>query len=85
MDTAFSDVADSFEDHMTKAILNLVKSSYLTDELEKWYNQFRRSYYFGGELTEEVDLGRTLQYIYKKAQDLYDTAVSAAGIKPGSF
>ena len=49
MDTAFSDVADSFEDHMTKAILNLVKSSYLTDELEKWYNQFVEATTSGGD------------------------------------
>lgn len=86
MDTAFSDVADSFEDHMTKAILNLVKSSYLTDALEKWYNQFVEATTSGDELTsaEVAALEELYNTIYKKAQDLYDTAVSAAGIKPGS-
>ena len=86
MDTTFSDVADSFEDHMTKAILNFVKSSYLTDELEKWYNQFVEATTSGDELTsdEVTALEELYSTIYKEAQDLYDTAVSAAGIKPGS-
>lgn len=81
-DTAFADVADSFEDYMRDAILNLTKEAYLNAALEEWYDQFADYAASGDALTQsEVDdLQKMYEEIYNTAQDMYDAALEAAGL-----
>ena len=81
VDSTWSDVADSFEEYMQDAVLNFVKSSYLTDALKEWYNQFATFYSDNTLTSEERQALETLyKTIYDNAQNLYEGAANTAGI-----
>ncbi|SHG04634.1 hypothetical protein [Dysgonomonas macrotermitis] len=84
-DTTFSDVGDSFEDHMRNAVLNFVKNKYLINALEEWYAQFAKAYSDETLTSKEVeDLRKMWETAYNKGQDMYDTALQVAGISKES-
>lgn len=84
-DTVFSDIGDSFEDHMRNAALNFVKNKYLISALEDWYSQFAEAYSDDVLSKDEVDKLREMyEEAYNKAQDMYDSALEAAGISKES-
>ena len=82
-DTTFADVADNFEDYMRTAMLNMVKSKYLTDALTGWYSDFVDKTKSGNELTQtEVEqLRQAYMDIYKNAQSQYDALLDAADVQ----
>jgi len=81
VNTTFDDVGDSFKDHMEKAIMNFVKSSYLTNALQDWYNQFAEAYSDDLLTSDETEsLQELYDSIYSKAKDMYAAAANAAGI-----
>lgn len=81
-DLSFSDISSSFQDHMKKAILNMVKSKYLTEELEKWYNQFAEAFSDGDLSSNEADaLQKYYEEIAKRANEMYNQALNLAGIE----
>lgn len=81
-DLTFSNISNSFEDNMSHAILNMVKSKYLTKELEKWYDQFAKDMASGGELTknEANNLREYYEKIATNANNMYKEAMNVAGI-----
>lgn len=81
--TTFADVADNFEDYMRTAMLNIVKSKYLTEALTGWYSDFVDKTKSGNELTQtEVDqLRQAYLDIYKNAQSQYDALLDAADVQ----
>jgi hypothetical protein len=82
-DTTFADVADNFEDYMRTAMLNMVKSKYLTNALTGWYSDFVDKTKSGNELTQtEVEqLRQAYVDIYKNAQSQYDALLDAADVQ----
>ena len=85
VNTTFSDISDSFEDHMGNAVMNFVKSSYLTKALQDWYDKFAEAYSDDVLTSDEVDaLQNMYNEAYNKAQDMYDSALKAAGVSKGS-
>lgn len=85
VNTTFSDISDSFEDHMRNAVMNFVKSSYLTKALQDWYDKFAEAYSDDVLTSDEVDaLQNMYNEAYNKAQDMYDSALKAAGVSKGS-
>ena len=81
--TTFADVAENFEDYMRTAMLNIVKSKYLTEALTGWYSDFVDKTKSGDELTQtEVDqLRQAYLDIYKNAQSQYDALLDAADVQ----
>lgn len=86
-DTTFEAIGDSFEDHMRNAVMNFVKSSYLTNALQGWYSKFAE--YAGSGTTddkfgltpEEIsELRKMYEEAYNKAQNIYDSALDAMGV-----
>ena len=91
VDTTFSDIGDSFEDHMRNAVMNFVKSSYLTAALQDWYDKFAEYAQsgstddsFGLTPEETAELKKMYEDAYNKAQGLYDSALDAMGVSKGS-
>ena len=85
VDATFEDISNSFEDHMRKAILEMVKSQYLNKELEKWYASFSDYVSSGDALTEaEVNaLRKKYEEIVNESRDMYQTAAEIIGISLG--
>jgi hypothetical protein len=89
-ETTFGDIADSFEDQMSQAVLNFVKKAYLDDKLKAWYDQFQnymsnQGKYENPLTTQEADaLRKAYEEAYQGAQDMYDQAMAAAGIDTSS-
>jgi len=84
-DTTFEDIGNSFEDHMRDAVLNFVKNKYLTDALQDWYDKFAEAY--SDDVlseTEVEELRRMYEEAYNRAQQMYDSALSAAGVSKDS-
>lgn len=81
-DLAFDDIQESFEEHMSNAILNFVKKQILDDELQKWYDDFAEAMQSGNELTasETAQLQSEYESIIKKANEQYKDAMKIAGI-----
>ncbi|WP_080903347.1 tape measure protein [Parabacteroides sp. Marseille-P3160] len=81
-DLTFEDISESFEDHMSNAILNMVKSNYLTDELKKWYEKFAEDSASGGKLTAD-EVSRLQDYykeIAENANKMFNDAATAMGL-----
>ncbi|MDR2968587.1 MAG: tape measure protein [Tannerellaceae bacterium] len=80
-DMTFEDISDSFEDHMSKAVLHMVKNQYLTNELMKWYEQFSAAA-SDGQLTqaETEALQNYYTQIAEKGNELYKQAMDLAGV-----
>jgi tape measure domain-containing protein len=80
-DTTMSDISDNFETDMRKAILNLVKSNYLTSALQTWYTEF------AGDLNdntlsadEAAKLKDEYENVYTTASDKIDALLALADV-----
>lgn len=80
-DTTFDDISDSFGDHMKTAVLNMVKSQYITNALKDWYSKFASAMSDNVLSKDEAkELQDMYTSIYTNAKNLYDNALNAAGI-----
>lgn len=80
-DLAFTDIEASFEDHMSKAILNFVKNELMQEELKAWYANFSKAM-SNGVLTpkEAENLKKEYADIIQKGNEAYQNAMKEAGI-----
>ena len=80
--TTMTDISNNFEDTMRKSILNLVKTNFLTSEMQKWYNNFASDLSGDNQLsqTEIADLKKQYEDIYKQTQDKIDNLLNIADI-----
>lgn len=80
-DTTFRDISDNFEGYMRKSILNMVKSRYLNEEMQKWYDQFEQR--TSDEVLSREDteaLRQQYENIYNEAQNKINGMLAAAGV-----
>ena len=80
-DTTFRDISDNFEGYMRKSVLNVVKSRYLNDAMQKWYDQFEQR--TADEVLSDEDvnyLRQQYEEIYNKAQKEINDKLAAAGV-----
>lgn len=85
-DLTFEKIQESFEDHMSKAIMNFIQKKYLSDQLEKWYGDFANAM-SGDKLTkEDADALRDeYERIARTANEKYIEAMKSAGLNiPGA-
>ena len=79
-DTTAKDVADNFEEYMKKAMLNIAKSKFLSEDLSNWYKDFAEKAK-GGLTKDEVDSLRDKYLsIFKKGQEQMDELSKITGI-----
>lgn len=79
--TTMSDISTNFESYMRTAILNLVKTNYLSDALEGWYEEFANDMGDNVLSTDETNKLKTeYEAIYQNAQDKIDALLKAADI-----
>lgn len=80
-DTTFRDISDNFEGYMRKSVLNVVKSRYLNDAMQKWYDQFEERTSDDVLSDEDInDLRQQYEEIYNKAQKEINDKLAAAGV-----
>lgn len=80
-DTTFRDISDNFEGYMRKSVLRMVKSNYLNDAMQKWYDQFEERTSDDVLSDEDInDLRQQYEEIYNKAQKEINDKLSAAGV-----
>lgn len=85
-DLAFEDIQESFEDHMSKAILNVVKNQVLNSQLEAWYEQFTQDMKDGALSSDEASrLQSEYERIIREANEAYKLAMNTAGISLGDI
>lgn len=80
-DTTFRDISDNFEGYMRKSVLNVVKSTYLNDAMQKWYDQFEQR--TADEVLSDEDvnfLRQQYENMYKEAQNKVNGMLAAAGV-----
>ena len=80
-DTTFRDISDNFEGYMRKSVLNVVKSRYLNDAMQKWYDQFEQR--TADEVLSDEDvnfLRQQYESMYKEAQNKVNGMLAAAGV-----
>lgn len=79
-DLAFEDIADSFEDHMGKAMLNMVKTQYLNEELKNWHEMLEERAK-DGEISEQdrIDLEKYYEEIIRRNNEKYKEMMQNAG------
>ena len=80
-DTTFRDISDNFEGYMRKSVLNMVKSRYLNEEMQKWYDQFEQR--TSDEVLSREDteaLRKQYENIYNEAQNKINGMLAAAGV-----
>lgn len=80
-DTTFRDISDNFEGYMRKSVLNVVKSRYLNDAMQKWYDQFDQRTADKVLSDEDVNfLRQQYENMYKEAQNKVNGMLAAAGV-----
>lgn len=80
-DTTFRDISDNFEGYMRKSVLRMVKSNYLNDAMQKWYDQFEQKTSDDVLSDEDVNyLRQQYEEIYNKAQKEINDKLAAAGV-----
>lgn len=80
-DTTFRDISDNFEGYMRKSVLRMVKSNYLNDAMQKWYDQFEERTSDDVLSDEDInDLRQQYEEIYNKAQKEINDKLAAAGV-----
>lgn len=80
-DTTFRDISDNFEGYMRKSVLRMVKSNYLNDAMQKWYDQFEQRTADEVLSDEDInDLRQQYEEIYNKAQKEINDKLAAAGV-----
>ena len=76
-----SNISDNFETYMRTAILNLVKSKYLTNALETWYAEFANDLNDNTlSVTEAEQLKTEYENIYTAASQKIDALLNIADI-----
>ena len=78
-------LAENFESYMLQAIMNIVKTQYLTDELERWYKQMESA--FGNDTLTEAEkeaLRKEYERIMTEGERRLNTALDVAGLKRDS-
>jgi hypothetical protein len=81
-DLAFSEISESFYEHMKKAILRIVQTKTISGALETWYDNFSKDMK-DGVLSEDEVRARQAEYedIVKKGQAAYAAAMKVTGIE----
>jgi hypothetical protein len=83
-DLTFDKIGQSFEDTMSKAILNVVKKGAMQKALTNWYNDFAAAMEDGKLSADEADsLRQQYQQAVKDANDQYIAAMSVIGADSG--
>ena len=80
-DLAFEDIAESFEDYMSKAIMNTLKKQWINAELEEWHKQLEAA--LADESISEAEaeaLKARYEEIVRKGNESYRSAMEAMGI-----
>ncbi|MBP1615326.1 MAG: hypothetical protein H6Q13_2774 [Bacteroidetes bacterium] len=84
-DTTEQTIADNFEDYMKNAILNIVKTTYMTDALKGWYDNFTKDMSDGVLSDDEVKkLREEYSTIYDTAQSQINGLLDTVGIDNSS-
>lgn len=80
-DTTMKDISDNFEDYMRNSILNIVKQTYLDDEMKKWYDDFSKRT-ADKDLSEDDAMALEKEYkrITEEAQKRINDGLAAAGL-----
>jgi hypothetical protein len=83
-DLTFEKISESFYGHMQKAVLRLIQSKYINDQLDTWYNNFAKDME-DGELSEYEAKNRQKEYedIVNRANAEYEAVMKAIGISLG--
>lgn len=80
-DTTFRDISGNFEGYMRKSVLRMVKSNYLNDAMQKWYDQFEQRTSDDVLSDEDVNyLRQQYEDIYNEAQNKINGMLAAAGV-----
>ena len=76
----FNDVAKSFEDTMSNAMLNLIKKQYMNEALEAWYDDFAKAMDDDSLSDAEVEALRDQYYaIYEEGKKRLDSMKEVIG------
>lgn len=76
-------LAQNFEDYMVQAMLNIIKTQYLTDALKTWYDTFSEMAVDGINQAEKEYLQSEYNRIGEEARKRFQTAADIAGVKVG--
>lgn len=81
-DSDFAMLAENFEQYMSNAMLNIIRTQYLTDALKGWYDDFAEMM-TDGSLTESerIYLENLYKNIAEEGKRRYDLAKDMAGIE----
>lgn len=84
-DLTFDKISESFEGHMSTAILNMVKKKHLTDKLNDWYAVFSEKMNDDKLTPGEIEeLKKEYKTIVENANEEYKKAMAFAGLNiPG--
>ena len=76
-------LAQNFEDYMVQAMLNIIKTQYLTDALKTWYDTFSEMAVNGIDKAEKDYLQKEYNRIGEEARKRFQTAADIAGVNLG--
>lgn len=83
-DKDFEALSGNFEEYMLNAIMNIVKTQYLTDALTGWYSEFADKMGDGVlSKTDKEQLEDAYKAIAEEARKQFDAAKSIAGVESG--
>ena len=81
-DSSFEMLAENFEDYMMQALLHMVKTQYLTNALQGWYDEFsKRMEDSGLSEANRIYLENLYKDIAQEGKRRYDAAKELAGIE----
>ena len=80
-DTTYKDISKNFEGYMRNSVLKMVKSRYLNEAMQKWYDNFADM--TSDQILSDTDvtnLRNEYENIYNEAQNRINTLLHAAGL-----